>query len=160
MTIEIEQWRFMQVFGADGDYNPDIEGEALYLSIKSGSLTYVALDPKLLALRYGEETVEENFTSLTFVEGNPDQFVEIPSMSHGQHHDVIQEFLASSWIPEASRRDRASDVYYPRKSIGCWLREVNDDEAIDAYFKFKDSAILQRAEAFLRANGVVDFVWV
>lgn len=160
MTIPIEQWRFLKTFGSDGDYDSYSQYEEVYLSVTSGELIDVAIDPTMIALNYGEEMAEEMLFNQTVVEAKPDKFLLIPSMSHGQQHDVIQDFLASNWTPDTSRKDQASGAYYQRRSIGFWLREVNDSQAIDAYFRFKEVAILQRAEAFLRANGITEFLWV
>lgn len=68
-------------------------------------------------------------------------------------------FLGSDWTQDKDKCDHASNVYYPRKSIGYWLKNVDDQGAIDAYFAFRQAEHIRLAEEYLRENRVSDFVW-
>ena len=40
-------------------------------------------------------------------------------------------------------------------SIGRWMRDVGDEEAVGAFREFREAQIVRLAEAFLRESGVV-----
>ena len=58
----------------------------------------------------------------------------------------------SDWTRDKGRRHRAEDAY--RGSIGKWKRDVGDDDAIHAFYDFRDAEIEAMAKAFLRENGI------
>jgi len=57
---------------------------------------------------------------------------------------------------DKARRQRAEDAY--RGSIGKWKRDVGDEEAVDAFYAFREAEIVAMAEEFLRENGI-EPVW-
>ena len=125
----------------------------------STQVIYTAEDVEQIELQFGQEIANDYRRNQDIIKHNPEHYLRIESMSHGQHHEVIQEFLESDWTTDIDRHTAASRVYYPRKSIGCWLREVKDEEAIESYQRFKAVANLKRAENYLRQNGVTAFSW-
>ncbi len=50
------------------DYDPYSQYEEVYLSVTSGELIDVAIDPTMIALNYGEEMAEEMLYNQTVVE--------------------------------------------------------------------------------------------
>jgi hypothetical protein len=159
MTIKIDQAKFMVAFAADGDYHAEVGAIKTYLDRKNGALLTALADLASARVNFGDSAVEDFLENAADVERAPGRYLEVPPMSHGQHHEVIRAFLDSQWNHGQERRNHALNVYYPRRSIGCWLREVGDQETIDLYRAFKEEEELRLAEEFLRREGVVDFQW-
>jgi hypothetical protein len=159
MTILIKSWEFLQAFGSDSDYHPLAMSTDAYLDRKSGAIRYAVigeLDPSIRC-EYGEDYVDEILEDTHDVNANPDNFVRLPPMSHGEHHAIMQDFLESNWTVDAEQKTKVQDVYYPRKSIGYWIKNVSPDIA-EKFFRHKEAEIQRRAEQFLRDNDV-DFEW-
>ena len=150
----------MLIFGADWNYRPEFEGQQVFLDRSSGELVYTTIDLWKAEMLYGLSAIEDLVESSTLVREHPEQYLEIDIMGHGAHHRILQNFLDSDWTNDNERAERVRNVYYPRKSIGCWLNEVKDDKACDDYFAYRDAEITWLAEEFLRDNGVNDFLWV
>lgn len=159
MAIKIDKIFFMMTFSADADYYAELEGQQTYLRRASGSLVHTTSSIWKAVSLMGEAACEDLLEVTAMVKAHPKEYLEIESMGHGEHHSVLQDFLCSKWTTDQARLDYASSVYYPRKSIGYWLKNVGDQSAIDAYFAFKEIANLRLAEEYLRMNGVTDFVW-
>ena len=159
-AIGINQVFFMQIFGADADFRPDLECQEVFLDRESGELVYTTSAPFMAEMQMGKSVVEELLEDTAQVKAHPEQYLKIESMGHGEHHSVMQDFLCSKWTTDQARFDNASNVYYSRKSIGCWIKNVGDQGAVDAYYAFNESEKIRLAEEFLRNNGVVDFVWI
>ena len=159
-AIEINQVFFMQIFGADAGFRPDLECQKVFLDRESGELVDTISDPFMAEMQMGKDAVEELSEDTAYIKAHPEQYLEIESMGHGEHHSVMQDFLCSKWTTDQARFDNASNVYYPRKSIGYWIKNVGDQGAVDAYYAFNESEKIRLAEEFLRNNGVVDFVWI
>lgn len=130
-----------------------------YLDKETGELLGVARDRDAVVAEMGTAVADDLVANEPLVRSNPDRFLLVDVMRHGHHHDVMQEFLESRWTASDEQRRHATGIYYPKKSIGCWLRDIDDDEAISTYFDFKEPANVRLAERFLRGNGVTDFVW-
>ena len=158
-TVCIDRVDFMLKFGADSDYRADLEDQQAYLDRESGEIVNATTDLWKAEMLYGLSAIEDLAESSALVKAHPDQYLEIESMSHGAHHRIMQNFLESDWTNDKERIERVCNVYYPRKSIGYWLKNVEDDKACDAYFAYRDAQITCLAEEFLRDNGVSDFVW-
>src|ERR1035437_37372 len=151
-AIKIEQVFFMLTFGADANYRADLEDQETYLERESGDLVYTTSNPFMAESLMGAAAVEDLLEATALVNANPEKYLEIESMGHGQHHSVLENFVCSKWTTEQARLDNASSVYYSRKSIGFWLKNVGDDGATDAYFAFKERDNVRLAEEFLRKN--------
>lgn len=158
MVTRIDQSIFMMTFAADANYRADLEGQETYLDKETGELEYAITDRFQVEMNMGSDASDGMLDSY-FCNSHPETYLEISSMSHGQHHSVMQNFLMSSWVADQARVDLVSNVYYPRKSISYWLKNVGDQSAIDAYFVFREEENVRLAEEFLRDNGVSDFEW-
>ncbi len=159
MAIKIDQCIFMMTFAADADYHANLEGQRTYLHRETGDLVTVAIDADRMAIEFGMAAVKGMLKNAAKVKKHPEEYFEIESMSHGDHHSLLQEFLSADWTSDHARRDHAYGTYAQRKSIGYWLKNVGDQDAIDAYLSFKQEEVVRIAEKFLRKNGVIDFVW-
>jgi hypothetical protein len=159
MYLKIDKSLFMMTFGADANYHAELEGQETYLNRADGSLVYTVSDPEKVAWEIGESAVEDLLENTTLIIENPEQYLKIPSMFHDEHHAVMQGFLSSKWIEDQAVRDEATNVYYPRKSIGYWIANVGNQSAIDAYFAYREAENLRLAEIFLGENGIFDYKW-
>ena len=86
------------------------------------------------------------------VAAEPVRYLKIPGLDHGQHHEILRQFLQSDWTPDDARRRRAREAYFG--SIGAWKKEVRDEEAVDTFRDFRGAEITKRAEEFLRENRI------
>ena len=80
-------------------------------------------------------------------------YLEVCARSHDEHHDILQDFKASDWTTDKGLAQNARDAY-AWKSIGQWLKHTSD-EAVKAYFEYRDARLHEAAWAFLKENGVV-----
>ncbi|MDD2882856.1 MAG: hypothetical protein PHQ58_20790 [Rhodoferax sp.] len=159
MTISIDCGLFIMNFGGDDDYNNEFYYLRNFLNRKTGEIISTIIDPDDVEMNMGEFAAKELLINTKIVNDNPSNFLEIQATSHADHHKVMQDFLASKWTEDISKREHASSVYYGPNSIGRWLKNVADQSAIDAYFLFKEDAIKRLSEVFLLENGVSDFKW-
>ena len=78
---------------------------------------------------------------------HPEDYEEVPPLTHGDHHTIFREFLAT--VPDKVRE------LCNNASIGGFLRDVEyhfDDaeETKEAWYAFHDRALQQLAEVWLR----------
>lgn len=157
--ILISRIEFIDSFGADGDYHSQCEYSSTYLNKSDGELDYAWTNKEKMVLELGEDFVTE-IPPAKELKKYPDRYLEIAPMSHSAHHHILQSFLNSRWTNEQERANRVEAFYYPRKSIGYWLRSVGDDAAVEAYRRFAEIEIRRLAEDYLKRNGVVNYEWV
>lgn len=160
-VINVDFGVFMSRFAADADYHVEAQCSTTHLNKTTGEIIEVINASGFDKARslYGAAAVEDMRKNRKLLRRDADDFVKIPALSNRDHHEILQDFLRREWTADADRRNAASAAYFGRRSIGFWLRNVDDDMAIDAYFRFRDEAINRRAEEFLRDNGLV-IQWV
>ena len=56
------------------------------------------------------------------VAAEPDRYLQIPELKHGDHHDILRRFLRSNWTDDRALRRRAAVAY--SGSIERWKRDV------------------------------------
>jgi len=78
--------------------------------------------------------------------------LEIRGRDHGEHHDILREFLNSNWTDDEVLWAKAHDAY--SGSIGGWKEEVDDQGAVNSYYEFRERRIRELAEAFLNEHGI------
>lgn len=157
--LSIDLALFMMTFAADEDYYVECRAHETYLNKRTGELMMVSVDNNTVATLYGKVAAADIKKNLRKLRASPNNYLRIPSMSHGEYHDLLQEFLGTSWTSDTVAHNSASTVYYERRSIGYWLNHVHDDNAISRYREYKDAASQQHAEQFLR-NNRIDFEWL
>lgn len=86
------------------------------------------------------------------VDDTPDRYLEVPMLTHADHHDILQEFIGSEWTASQELRAAAKQAY-AKVSIGAWLDGVNDSTR-EAYHDFRNSAYEARLTAFLNQHGL------
>ncbi|MFA6015699.1 MAG: hypothetical protein WC742_11595 [Gallionellaceae bacterium] len=158
-TLKIDHTLFMLTFSADSDYHEECKFIETYLNKRSGEVMTIYTDRERAENLYGKDAVVEFRKNKNKLRASPNNYLRIPSMDHGEHHDLLKEFLCTNWTEDEVARNHASNVYYSRRSIGFWLKNVGDDKAITAYMNYAAEAPEGSAERFLHENGIVDFVW-
>ena len=142
---------FMMAFGRDVDFH-DACPQSTYLDRCTGEIVWLYEDDDDA---YGEVGIppEENCKGRERIAAEPERYLEIPGLDHGDHHDILRQFLRSDWTGDDARWRRAGEAY--SGSIGRWKRDVRDEEAVHAFHAFQEEQIAKLAEEFLLENGVV-----
>ena len=150
----IDQRLFLDAFGRDTDYH-DIYPQSIYLDLGTGDLYWAYDEDEDAEMDLGVPA-ERNAALRRSVADAPDRYLAVPGLTHGEHHDILREFLDSEWTESEGARLHARNCYFG--SIGGWKREVQDDEVLRAYEEFRDRAKKRRAVWFLHDHGV-EFEW-
>lgn len=147
--LNIDQTLFLMAFERDVDYDEQYSLNA-YLDLETGGVEWV-YDEDHDAEMYGL-TAKDNRTQRERIEAEAGRFLLIPGLSHGEHHEILQEFLASDWIDDQDLMEAARAAYFG--SIGGWKNTINNEEVIRAYYQFRDEKMVELAEAFVLENGI------
>ena len=148
--VTIDQAIFSMAFERDVDFQDDCP-ISTYLDLESGEVEWLYEDDDDAYMEAGISP-EENRTIRDRVNAFPHQYLEIPGLDHGEHHELLREFLDSNWTEDLEDHARARIAY--SGSIGGWKKSVNDDRIIQAFYAYRERKIQQLAEAFLREHGV------
>ena len=149
-ALEIDRVMFEMAFGRDVDYH-DVYPQSTWLDLRTGEVIWVYEDDDD-ALNVGLPP-DENRSQCERIETEPEHYLEIPGLDHGDHHEILKRFLRSDWCDDEERMQRAYDAY--TGSIGRWKYDVGDTEAVNAFYAFQDARIITLAEEFLQENGII-----
>ena len=139
-------------FGRDVDY--DLHPRSNYVDLSTGGVTFVYERDEDARYDLGLPP-EENREKRLLVESDPDRFVLIPGLSHGDHHDILLDFLSSDWTDHEELRTAVRDAY--SGSIGRWkksLWEENGHDVVYAWDGYRDDRIDEMIDEFLRKHGI------
>jgi len=144
-SLSIDQERFRSAFGRDVDFH-ELYPQKTYLDRRTGDIDLVYEKDEDAE---GEGIpLSDNRAMRERTKAAPDQYLELPGLTHGDHHDIFKEFHDTE-CPEEVQGD-----YFG--SIGGWIKSL-DDESIKYkydYFNFRDEKIRQMGEDFLRGHGI------
>jgi len=146
----IEKWMFLMAFGRDVTFQ-DAFPQSTYLDLLTGDVVWLYDDDHDAHMEAGLAP-EENRAGRERVASDPDRYLAIPGLDHGHHHDILRRFLGSEWTGDEPLRQRAEQAY--SGSIGRWKRDIDNDEAVHAFYAFQEDEIAKRAEEFLTENGI------
>ena len=152
--LGIDRGLFAMAFGRDVDYH-DTLPQLIYLDRQTGDIVWLYGSDDDATMEAGIPA-DQNRMGRQAIKAEPERYLEIPGLDHDDHHRILRRFLMSDWTRDKGRRHRAEDAY--RGSIGKWKRDVGDDDAIHAFYDFRDAEIEAMAKAFLRENGI-EPVW-
>ena len=152
LRLRIDEMVFLMAFGRDVGFH-DAYPQSTYLDRETGEVIW-AYDNDDDSNEIGRKP-EENHEIRMIVAANPDRYLGIQGLSHGEHHDILQEFLDSDWTAKEEDRRLARSAYFG--SIGAWRKSAEDSADI-AYEVYREQKISERAEAFLKSHGV-EPVW-
>lgn len=156
-SLKIDHMSFMMAFERDVDYSlgsPQIS----YLDLKTGEILWIYVDDWDADMEAGIPE-EENQALRMKVESSPNDYLEIPGLTHDEHHKILREFLNSDWTDNEELKNSVQEVYYNVGcSIGRWrkiiLESYNSYEIPNTFEKYKETCIEQMAIEFLAENGI------
>lgn len=146
----IDEPLFQMAFGRDVDFHDDYPQTA-YLELDTGNI-YWLYEEDHDAEMWAGITQEENQATRALIATSPDRYLEIPGLSHGDHHEILQDFLDSDWTEDENIKRIARNAYFG--SIGKWKRSVDDESIVNAFYNFRDYRTKQMAEEFLLEHGI------
>ncbi len=149
-SLAIDRSLFIMAIGRDVDYHDSLP-QITWLDRSTGDVLWLYECDEDAFFEVGIPA-EENREERERVEAEPERYLEIPGLGHGEHHGILREFLRSGWTGDDARRRRAEAAY--SGSIGRWMREVGDEEAVRAFREYREARIAAMAEEFLRENGI------
>lgn len=149
--LKINQLLFSLAFFPDADFQNPFD-RTVYLDLTNGEILYLYSEDQ--KAEWDGYSAEENIRNKALIDTHPENFLEVASLSHGKHHQILQEFLASPWTDDKVQYQAAAGVYYGPKSIGYWLKNVQDDDAVKAYFNYREERMNELALEFLRQHGI------
>ena len=146
--LKIDQILFFNhAFSIDEGFQP-YQDEA-YLCKETGEFLF--LIDKMAD--YYDSSCDKNYEA---VAKNPDRYLQIPGRSHGEHHEILKDFLSSIEKSDSfseSKIKGANEAYYGAKSIGFWKKQVSE-EMYNAYQDFREKVLETEGEEWLRKNGI------
>ena len=148
--LKIDQILFFNhAFSIDEGFQP-YQDEA-YLCKETGDLIFTA--PKEPSDNYDDVGLVKYDET---VAKNPDRYLQIPGRSHGEHHEILMDFLSSIKNSDSFHESEikyANESYNGAKSIGFWKKQVSE-EMYYAYTDFREKVLETEAEKWLRKNGI------
>lgn len=148
--VSIDWCIFSRAFGRDVDFE-DTHPQSTCLDRENGDILWVYEDDEDASWDAGIPA-EENQGLRERVEAAPDRYLEISGLSHGEHHDILREFLDSDWTEDDEERKRVRNSYFG--SIGGWKKSLEDEDIAYIFYDFRERRIKQLAEEFLREHGI------
>lgn len=152
--LAIDKVMFLLAFGRDVDYEA-MGSDLSYLDRETGEVKWIFETDEEAEMAVGIPA-DDNRRERERIEADPDRFLEIPGLYHGEHHDILRAFLRSPWCDDERRLENAEEAY--SGSIGRWKKHVRDEGAIHAFYDFQDAAVAELAEEWLRELGIVP-IW-
>lgn len=140
-----------EAFKRDVPY--EAEPTLFYLDLSTGHVTWV-YERDEDADHVTGNSAEKNREARLLLQSQPDRFVLIPGLSHGDHHVILLDFLSSDWTDDEELRTAVRDAY--SESIGRWKRAVEeiDHQIVYDWYDYRDKRIDEMIDEFLRKNGI------
>ena len=152
--LAIDKILFTMAFGRDVDYH-DVVPQLTYLDRHTGDVIWVYEADDDAYMEAGIPA-DDNRQVRERVAGDPDRYLEMPGLDHGDHHEILKVFLGSDWTDDEEQRQNAEVAYFG--SIGGWKTSVNDQDAVRTFYDFRDARVAMLAEEFLQENGIAP-IW-
>jgi hypothetical protein len=130
------------------------EGEEFtYLDVQTGELVSVWDDDEAFAATMNEHP-DVNVRNRERVEADPERYIDVPRLDESDTHEILREFLDSSWTDDEERWSRAHRAY--SGSIGRWKRAMRDyDETIiHAWHRYEEEKMQRQMLEFLAEHGI------
>ena len=148
--VIVEEFMFLHAFERDEDFT-DPCSQFAYLDLETGKVIWV-FEEDDDARMYAGIDPEENMALRNQIDAHPDRYLQIPGRDHGEHHDILRDFLDSEWTDDEELWTQARNAY--SGSIGGWKEEVDNHDVVHAYYDFRDRRIKEFAEEFFRDNDI------
>ena len=153
-SVEINQIMFIDAFERDVDFHVEYP-QSYYLDLQTGEVIWVFEDDEDAEMAAGMEP-NENAAVRARIDASPGKYLQIPGLDHGEHHDILREFLNSHWTDDEELKTRAQQAY--SGSIGRWKQAIDRRDVEHAYYEFRDRKIMEMAEEFLHEHHI-DPLW-
>ena len=147
--LKIDQLVFLLAFGRDDDYHEPYPINT-YLDLATGSTVWVYEEDNDAEMEGLSAT--ENGELRNRVEAKPSNFLRVPGLNHGDHHDILRAFLDSDWTDDDKLRKITSEAYFG--SIGGWKKAINNEKIFHAFCNFQQQRTAELAYEFLLNNGI------
>ena len=147
--VSVDEFMFLEAFQRDVDFEQ--YPLSRYLDLETGEIIWVFDEDEDADLWAGIDP-EENAFFRNKIEANHEKYLEIPGRTHGEHHEILRDFLDSNWTDNEDLLQQAKNAY--SGSIGGWKEEVDNQDAVHAYYDFRDQQIKKMAEKFLREKNI------
>lgn len=147
--VSIDEFMFTEAFQRDAELEQYQQNT--YLDLDTGEILWVFVEDDDAEMWAGIDPVE-NSDLRKKIETYPERYMAIPGRDHGEHHEILRDFLNWNWTDNEELRSRARNAYFG--SIGGWKEEVDNQDAVHAYYDFRDQRIKEMIEEFLRENDI------
>lgn len=147
--LSIDSAVFLQAASRDLDFHDKVP-QTTYLDLTSGGMDWL-FDKDRDADDEGT-SAEDNRELRQRIEANPQRYLLIPGLTHGEQHELLQEFLASDWTDDELVRDSVNGAYYG--SIGGWKDSLEDEGPYWACVDYRDARVKENATNLLQARGI------
>jgi len=147
--VIVDELMFIEAFERDEDFS-DPYSQSAYLYLETGEVIWVFEDDDDAEMYAGIDP-RENAALRSKIDTYPETYLQIPGRGHGEHHDILRDFLDSNWTDDEELWTRARNAY--SGSIGGWKEQV-DESVVRAYYDFRDRRIKEIAQDFFRDNDI------
>lgn len=147
--VSVDEFMFIEAFQRDVDFEQYFQSR--YLDLETGEIIWVFGEDEDADMWAGIDP-DENASFRNKIEANPERYLEIPGRNHGGHHEILRDFLNSNWTDNENLLQKAQNAYFG--SIGGWKEEVDTEDAVRAYYDFRDQKIKEMAEKVLCENNI------
>ena len=120
-SVQINQLMFIDAFERDVDFHNEYPQSA-YLDLETGEVIWVFEEDEDAEWATGIEPGETDDVRAR-IDGSPERYLEIPGRGHGEHHDILREFLNSDWTEDKELKSRHSKRIQVR-SVGGKKRSI------------------------------------
>jgi hypothetical protein len=143
----------LPAFARDVDFH-DVHPISTYLDCQTGDVEYVFTRDG--CSEFGVP-FEDNKKARQRMANDPDRFLLMPGLSHAEHHQLLQEFLASDWTQDRDEKAIVEDIYARFMSIGAWKERV-EEGVFELYRDFVAERSKDTLAELLRERGI-ETVW-
>ena len=148
--VAVDKIMFMEAFERDEIFS-DPSSQSAYLDLESGEVLWV-FDNDDDAEMYAGMDPEENGALRNQIDAAPERYFRVPGRDHGEHHDILRDFLDSDWTDDEALWTHVRNAY--SGSIGGWKEEVDNPEVVHAYYDFRDRKIEELVHEFFEENDI------
>ncbi len=103
-TISIAEFSLFDAFGRDVDFH-DLYPQTGYLDIETGDVTWIFEEDQDAEMAAGIDP-GENQKFREKIDRSAKTYLVIPGRSHGENHEISQDFLKSNWTNDGELRKR------------------------------------------------------
>jgi len=130
--IKIDMDVFLMGFSRDVDFHNSCP-QSVFLDLDNGEVLWVYEEDDDASFDGGIPEAE-NKANRERISNTPERYLEIPGFDHGDHHQILRDFLESEWTDDKE----------------LW----QNDSIFYAYYRYRDSVMREEAIGFLNNHGI------